>query len=195
MTRRRKSPKRNRAGRWFEIVANTVLVLIVLAFGLSIARRFGSEDGTERRVEPTRNVPPPEPPIDPEILRNRPTVDIRNGCGEGGLAEQLMHRLRRAGFDVAGSPFGRLGDRDAEYAGRRKRFAFGDFCDGYVFLRPFGEYEGCTVDPLFITKENLAEAVAYLPNASIKKKILTVSQFLAKMKWDADFKRLYPDLE
>ena len=100
MTRRRKSPKRNRAGRWFEIVANTVLVLIVLAFGLSIARRFGSEDGTERRVEPTRNVPPPEPPIDPEILRNRPTVDIRNGCGEGGLAEQLMHRLRRAGFDV-----------------------------------------------------------------------------------------------
>lgn len=57
------------------------------------------------------------------------------------------------------------------------------------------EYEGCTVDPLFITKENLAEAIAYLPNAAIKKKIKTPRQFLEKMRWDADFKRLYPDLE
>jgi hypothetical protein len=37
--------------------------------------------------------------------------------------------------------------------------------------------------------------VAFLPNAAIKKKIVTKAQFLAKFKWDADFKRLYPDLE
>ena len=115
-----------------------------------------------------------------------------DGAIDGVMKE---FEARRAGFDIGGSPFGRLGDKDAEYAQGHKRFAFGDFCDGYVFLKPFGEYEGCTIDPLFITKNNLAEAVAYLPNASIKKKILTVSQFLAKMKWDADFKRLYPDLE
>lgn len=114
-----------------------------------------------------------------------------------GAIDGVMQEFeaRRAGFDIAGSPFGRLGDRDAEYAQGRKRFVFSDFCDGYIFLRPFSEYEGCTLDSLFITKENLAEAVAFLPNASIKKKILTVSQFLAKMKWDADFKRLYPDLK
>jgi hypothetical protein len=37
--------------------------------------------------------------------------------------------------------------------------------------------------------------VAFLPNAQIKKKIVTTAQFLYKFKWDADFKRLYPDLE
>jgi len=115
-----------------------------------------------------------------------------DGAIDGVMKE---FEARRVGFDVVGCPFERLGDKDAEYAQGRKHFAFGDFCDGYVFLKPFGEYEGCTVDPLFITKNNLAEAVVYLPNASLKKKILTVSQFLAKMKWDADFKRLYPDLE
>jgi len=115
-----------------------------------------------------------------------------DGAIDGVMKE---FEARRVGFDIGGSPFGRLGDEDAEYSQGRKRFAFSDFCDGYVVLRPFNEYEGCTVDPLFITEENLAEAVAYLPNASIKKKILTVGQFLAKMKWNADFKRLYPDLE
>jgi hypothetical protein len=30
----------------------------------------------------------------------RPTVDIRNGCGRVGLAEDMMLELRRAGFDV-----------------------------------------------------------------------------------------------
>jgi hypothetical protein len=101
MSRRRKRSKKGRAGRLFEVVANTVLVLIVLAFGLSIAKRFGADDANERRVEPTaQRVRAPEPTIDPEILRQRPTVDIRNGCGESGLAEQLMNQLRRSGFDV-----------------------------------------------------------------------------------------------
>ena len=99
------------------------------------------------------------------------------------------------GFDVKGSPFGRLPDRESVYSKGRPKFVFEDFCDGYVFLGPFGECEGCGVDPLFITDENLAEAVAFLPNWEIKKKIVTKAQFLAKFKWDADFKRLYPDLE
>jgi hypothetical protein len=115
-----------------------------------------------------------------------------DGAIDGAMKKFAAGRI---GFDIDGSPFGRLGDKDAEYAQGRKQFVFSDFCDGYVFLGPFSEYEGCTVDPLFITKNNLAEAVAFLPNASVKKKIFTVSQFLAKMKWDADFKRLYPDLE
>ena len=101
MSRRRKSAKRRRAGRLFEVVANTVLVLVVLAFGLSIAKRFRADDADRERVEPTaQRVRAPEPAIDPEVLRQRPTVDIRNGCGEPGLAEKLMNRLRRSGFDV-----------------------------------------------------------------------------------------------
>jgi hypothetical protein len=114
-----------------------------------------------------------------------------------GVLDRLMKDLpaERFGFDVVGSPFARLGDHRATYAAGRKDFRFGDFCDGYIIQKPFSEYKGCSVDPLFITRENLAEAVANLPNAAIKKKIKTVSQFLEKMRWDADFRRLYPDLQ
>ena len=115
----------------------------------------------------------------------------------GGAVDALMKALgpRRVGFDVVGSPFGRLTDHKAVYSRGRPKFFFEDFCDGYIFQKPFAEYEGCGVDPLFVTEENLAEAIAFLPNAEIKKKIVTKAQFLAKFKWDADFKRLYPDLE
>jgi len=115
----------------------------------------------------------------------------------GGAVDALMKEIgpRRVGFDVKGSPFGRLTAPKAVYSRGRPRFFFEDFCDGYVFQKPFAEYEGCAVDPLFITDENLAEAVAFLPNAEIKKKIFTRAQFLAKFRWDADFRRLYPDLE
>jgi hypothetical protein len=115
----------------------------------------------------------------------------------GGVLDRLMKDIgpRPVGFDVVGSPFGRLRDRKAVYSRAKPNFKFKDFCDGYVYSKPFAEYEGCEVDPLFITDENLAEAVAYLPNWEIKKKIVTKGQFLAKFKWDADFRRLYPDLE
>lgn len=114
-----------------------------------------------------------------------------------GAVDALMKAVgpRPAGFDVAGSPFGDLSARKAVYAQGKAKFAFKDFCDGYIFSKPFAEYEGCDVDPLFITDENLAEAVANLPNWEIRKKIANRAQLLHKCKWDADLKRLYPDLE
>jgi hypothetical protein len=114
-----------------------------------------------------------------------------------GVVDSLMKEspVKRLGFDVAGTPFGPLGDKGTFYALGSKAFTFGDFCDGYIWERSFSEYEGCTVDPLYITAENLAEAIANLPSAVVKAKIKTRAQFLEKMRWDADFRRLYPDLQ
>jgi hypothetical protein len=114
-----------------------------------------------------------------------------------GVVDRVMRgfETKRLGFDVKGSPFGRLPDRESVYSTSRPKFVFEDFCDGYIFSKPFAEYEGCDVDPLFITNDNLAEAVAFLPNWEIKKKIVAKAQLLHKFKWDADFRRLYPDLE
>ncbi|MCX6574107.1 MAG: hypothetical protein NTX99_08975 [Candidatus Aminicenantes bacterium] len=114
-----------------------------------------------------------------------------------GVVDRLMKEspVKRLGFDVAGTPFGELGDEGTFYALGHKKFTFGDFCDGYIWEKPFSEYQGCTVDPLYITAGNLAEAVANLPSAAVKAKIKTRAQFLEKMRWDADFRRLYPDLQ
>jgi len=99
-TGRSRRSRRSPAGRALEIAANLVLLGIVLAFGISIAARYGSSARPVERMERMEQEVEPEPPIDPELLRDRPTVDIRNGCGESGLAERMMQRLRRAGFDV-----------------------------------------------------------------------------------------------
>ena len=114
-----------------------------------------------------------------------------------GVVDRVMKDFEppHVGFDVVGSPFHRLGDRGAIYSAGRKKFAFGDFCDGYLFLKPFGECEGCTVDPLSITPENFDEAVVNLPNMNLKRTIKTVAQFLERMKRYTDIKRFYPDLE
>jgi hypothetical protein len=51
------------------------------------------------------------------------------------------------------------------------------------------------VDPQSITPENLAEAVANLPNMNLKRTIKTVAQFLDRMKRFAEIRRFYSDLE
>jgi hypothetical protein len=101
MSAKRRRKKRTGAGRFFEIVADATLLTVILAFGVSIAARYGPK---EPEVRPTGGIALPRDatpgPASGTIDPNRPTVDIRNGCGQGGLAEEMMMRLRRAGFDV-----------------------------------------------------------------------------------------------
>ena len=117
MTRRRTARKRSPLGRIVEIVADLALFVLILAFGISIAARFNPDkaapavtgDGSSSR-SPGREAPPAAPqasspavsppPAPAEVPRGALTVDIRNGCGQVGLAEDMMQRLRRAGFDV-----------------------------------------------------------------------------------------------
>jgi len=58
-----------------------------------------------------------------------------------------------------------------------------------------GAYEGCTVDPKFITAENLQEAIDTLPNAAARKNLKTVEACMEGMRGDADMKRRFRDLE
>jgi hypothetical protein len=104
-------PKRKRrtslAGRLVEGLANAILILVVLAFGISIAARFGPAEERKHREEAAAKAASHETaerksvPASTEELRDRPTVDIRNGCGRVGLAEELAQRMRRTNlFDV-----------------------------------------------------------------------------------------------
>lgn len=85
-----------------------VLVLVVLTFGISIASRYsgpsplsgvGTDDGV--RDLPGRELrtsgPAFEPPPPPE---DRPEIEIANGCGRSGLAQELRFELQGPRFDV-----------------------------------------------------------------------------------------------
>jgi len=100
MSRRKKRSGRSVKGRFLESAAGIVMLAVVLAFGISIAVRWSGRTEEAARVEPMAQPLPPPSLADVEAMKQRPTVDIRNGCGQAGLAEVMMQRCRRAGFDV-----------------------------------------------------------------------------------------------
>ncbi len=88
-----------------------------------------------------------------------------------GIIDMIMKEFndKRVGFDVKGSPFGKLRDDDTYYSIGYKEFTLSTICDGYIFQKHFSDYEGCTVDTEFITDENFQEAIEYLENPRARK--------------------------
>ena len=115
----------------------------------------------------------------------------------GGAIDRVMLGFKdtRVGFDVRGTPFGQLQDEGTYYALGYEGFKLEDFCDGYIYQRHFADYEGCSVDPAFITEGNFQEAVAWLPNAEARKKLKRPSELVEAMVGDADMKRRFRDLQ
>jgi hypothetical protein len=64
------------------------------------------------------------------------------------------------GFDVVGTPFGCLGDTASAYKAGYPDFTLADFCDGYIFQKPFGAYEVTAWIDDFVNEANVAEARA-----------------------------------
>jgi uncharacterized iron-regulated protein len=109
----------------------------------------------------------------------------------GGIIDGVMQEFndKRVGFDVKGSPFGKLRDDDAYFSIGYDNFALDTFCDGYIFQKHFSDYEGCTVDTAFITKDNFQEAVNYLGNPRERKFLSRPEDFIEAMRKEADMKR------
>lgn len=114
-----------------------------------------------------------------------------------GVIDRIMKEFqdKRVGFDVKGSPFGKLRDDGTYYSIGYEDFALSTFCDGYIFQKHFKDYEGVTLDPAFITKENFQEAIDYLPNPKLRKSLTRPEDFIQVMRESADMKRRFRDLE
>jgi hypothetical protein len=114
-----------------------------------------------------------------------------------GVVDTVMEEFedKRVGFDVQNTPFGKLRDDLTYYSAGRTRFKLEDFCDGYVFQKHIEDYEGCTVDPLFVTEENFQEAIDYLSNPRLKRIFKSPQQFLTWMRLKVNPKRRFGDLE
>ena len=59
------------------------------------------------------------------------------------------------GFDLAESPFGRRPVHESVYKHGYEDFTPAHFADGWIYTRPFAEYEGVTVIPKWIDDGNL----------------------------------------
>lgn len=117
----------------------------------------------------------------------------------GGVIDLVMKEFqeKRVGFDVLRSPFGKLRDNETHFSAGYDNFTLETFCDGYIFQRPFKDYEGCTVDEDFITEKNFAEALRLLPNPNpkVREFLKKPADFVLVMKDDADVRKMFRDLE
>jgi hypothetical protein len=112
-----------------------------------------------------------------------------------GVIDTVMQELedKRVGFDVKGSPFGRLKDDDTYYALGYPDFTLSTICDGYIFLNHFKDYEGCTVDTKFITEKNFEEALDYFDEPERRKEFKTPKDFINLMKERANIKKIFKE--
>lgn len=62
------------------------------------------------------------------------------------------------GFDVVGTPFACLTDTMSAYKAGYPNFKLADYCDGYVFQKPFGDYDVATWIEDFVNDANVEEA-------------------------------------
>jgi hypothetical protein len=81
-----------------------------------------------------------------------------------GVIDSLMeiNANKPVGFDVKGSPFGKLGSSNAYYALGSDNFKMEDLCDGYIFLKPYKEYKKVSIAKNFYTDNNLDEIKEFL---------------------------------
>ena len=101
----------------------------------------------------------------------------------------------RCGFAVAGTPFGALTDSTGYWHHGYPGFTLADYCDGYIYQMPLGEYQGCTVIPNFINQSNRKEAAAQNANPATKDSLESVESLMAGMYDDTDFGRRFAEFK
>ncbi len=95
----------------------------------------------------------------------------------GGLVEKLMatNNNRAVGFDLLNSPAGKIPDRSL-YAVCYPDFTLEQLFDGYNFLKPLRELEGCTPIPEFVNETNIAHAISNFPDPDWHEKIINLEE-------------------
>jgi hypothetical protein len=87
----------------------------------------------------------------------KPNVEPADGIIDAAM-ELVDGSYLPVGFDTRGTPFGDLPGETSVYKHGYENFTLATFCDGYIYHRPFAEYEGVTPIPDFVNEANIAEA-------------------------------------
>jgi hypothetical protein len=113
-----------------------------------------------------------------------------------GVIDEVMKRFadKRTGFDLVNTPFGALRDT-SQYSIGYRNFKLSDMADGYIYQKPFDEYEGCTVDKDFFTDANWSAVQLNYPDKDIEKVPESKEAYLEKISRYVDLKWRYRNLK
>jgi len=91
-----------------------------------------------------------------------------------GAVDSIMNFFsnRPAGFDVKGTPFGKLTSNDSYYALGYDNFTLDEYCDGYVYQGRIIDYKPVTMEKDFITKDNIHDLKKYLECLKVDKNLI-----------------------
>lgn len=113
----------------------------------------------------------------------------------GGAIDQALAGFanQRVGFDLVGSPLGDLPD-DSYYATGYEGFCLSQLADGYIYDRPFVEFESCTLDEAFLSETNWPEAQRQFPDPDWHRRPATLDAYWLQIRTLADVPARYAAL-
>jgi len=103
------------------------------------------------------------------------------------IMQELSPEYQQAGFDLEGTPFGKIPGETSLYKFGYKHFTLETIYDGYICQGPFASYEGVTAIKGFVNEGNLAEARAQSPSPDMRD--ASVEEFYEGAVQDADIPR------
>jgi len=97
----------------------------------------------------------------------------------GGKIDAAFAALgdKPAGFDVKGSPFGKLTDTQSTYSAGYEPFTLDKFCDGYIFLNSLAKIKPVRCDYKYATEKTIAKIRLGYPAGPERRDGLTVKEF------------------
>ena len=112
-----------------------------------------------------------------------------------GAIDQVMAGFadKRVGFDLVGSPFGDLPD-DSYYATGYEGFHLSQLAEGYIYDRPFTEFESCTLDEAFLSEANWPEAQRQFPDPDWHTRPASLDAYWTQIRALADVPARYATL-
>jgi hypothetical protein len=103
------------------------------------------------------------------------------------LLNEIEPEHQRVGFDLKGTPFGKLPGETSLYKFGYDHFTLETIYDGYICQGPLSSYRGVTPIKDFVNERNLEEARAQSPNPSLRN--ATIEDFYEGAVQDADIPR------
>lgn len=131
------------------------------------------------------------------ILLHQPFNDKKGKGGYNhspadGQLEAIMqvNNNKPAGFDLLNTPLGNLPD-NSYYSTGYPNFRLMNLYDGYIFLKPFSQLEGCTIDTNFFAGKSWEEIKKQMPDPDWHGAVNSLTEYWKQIEGAVDLKKRY----